>query len=130
MENNLKVIICDDSMLIRKKFIGHLEKCRCKEILEAENGQMVVDMVKEHNPDIVFLDIVMPNKDGIEALEDIMKYNSNIKVIMASSAGTKEHLRKALEHGAYDFIQKPVSLEAIASIIERILKDREETANV
>lgn len=123
-------MICDDSMLIRKRFIGLLEKCKCHDVLEAENGQVAVDMVKEHNPDIVFLDIVMPDKDGIEALEEITQYDSNIKVIMASSAGTKEHLRKALEKGAYDFIQKPVSLDAVTTIIEKILKERGETAHV
>lgn len=130
MENNLKVIICDDSMLIRKKFIGLLEKCKCKEILEAVNGQVVVELVKEHRPDLVFLDIVMPDKDGMEALKEIMEFDSNIKVVMASSAGTKDHLKRSLQLGAYDFIQKPVSLDAVASIIEKILKEREETAHV
>lgn len=122
MENNLKVLICDDSLLIRKKLRSILEKCKCKEILEAPSGKIAVEMVKEQNPDLVFLDIVMPDKDGIEALDEIMKINPNIKVVMASSAGTKEHLRKALEKGAYDFIQKPITLDAVTNVVEKLLK--------
>lgn len=123
MENHLRVLICDDSVLIRKKLRGTLEKCKCKEIYEAENGNMAVELAKSKNPDLILMDIVMPEKDGIEALEEIMEMNPNVKVVMASSAGTKDHLKKALEKGAYDFIQKPISLEAITSLIEKILKE-------
>ena len=123
MEVNLKVLIVDDSMLIRKKLKGILEKCKCKTIFEAENGNIAIEMVKQENPDLVFLDIVMPDKDGIETLNEIKEYNPAIKVVMASSAGTQGHLRKALELGAYDFIQKPVSIDAVAAIIEKIIKE-------
>lgn len=123
MSNNLRVLICDDSVLIRKKLRATLEKCKCDEIYEAENGDVAVELVKTHNPDLILMDIVMPDKDGIEALQEIMEFNPNAKVVMASSAGTKEHLKKALKNGAYDFIQKPISLEAIAKLIERILKE-------
>lgn len=123
VENNLKVLICDDSKLIRKKLRDTLEKCKCKEIIEAENGDVAVELVKANNPDLIFMDIVMPGKDGIETLTEIMEMNPKVKVVMASSAGTKEHLKKALKNGAYDFIQKPISLEAITKLIERILKE-------
>lgn len=123
VSNNLRVLICDDSVLIRKKLRATLEKCKCEEIYEAENGDVAVELVKTHNPDLILMDIVMPDKDGIEALQEIMEFNPNAKVVMASSAGTKEHLKKALKNGAYDFIQKPISLEAITKLIERILKE-------
>lgn len=123
MENNLRVLICDDSVLIRKKLRGTLEKCKCKEIFEAENGNVAVEMVKANNPDLIFMDIVMPDKDGIEALKEIMEINPNTKVVMASSVGTNEHLKTALKNGAYDFIQKPLSLEAVTNLIEKVLKE-------
>ncbi|HHY72576.1 MAG TPA: response regulator [Bacillus bacterium] len=123
MEVNLKVLIVDDSILIRKKLKSILEKCQCKTISEAENGAKAIEMVKQEQPDLVFLDIVMPDKDGIEALTEIRELNPAIKVVMASSAGTQAHLKKALELGAYDFIQKPVTLEAVANIIEKIITE-------
>lgn len=123
MENNLNVLICDDSMLIRKKLRSTLEKCKCKEILEAVNGHVAVELAKAQNPDLIFMDIVMPEKDGIEALREIMAFNPNAKVVMASSVGTNNRLKEALGYGAYDFIQKPLSFEAITSIIEKVLKE-------
>lgn len=123
MNINLKVLICDDSILIRKKLKSTLEKCKITEILEAENGQIAIDMVKAEKPDLVFLDIVMPDKDGIEALTEIKEFDPTIKAVMASSAGTQSHLRKAIELGAYDFIQKPVTLEAVANIIDKVVKE-------
>lgn len=123
VENNLRVLVCDDSLLIRKKFRQTLEKCKCKEILEAENGNEAVEAVKKEKPDLVFLDIVMPDKDGIEALKEIKEISPDTKVIMASSVGTSKNLKIAVENGAYDFIQKPITLEAVLNIIEKVLKE-------
>lgn len=131
MENQLKVLICDDSALIRKKLKNILEVCKCKNIEEAQNGIEAVEMAKSFKPDLIFMDIVMPGKDGIEALEEIKKVQPEIKVIMASSAGTQSHLKKALDFGADDFIQKPITLEAVASIIEKaIMEEMEDSAHV
>lgn len=126
MQQDLKVLICDDSALIRKKFRKILEVCQCKHIEEAENGVVAIEKTKEFKPDLIFMDIVMPEKDGIEALEEIKKDFPHMKVVMASSAGTQSHLKKALEHGAYDFIQKPVTLEAVTALIEKIITEKKE----
>lgn len=123
MGNNLSVLICDDSILIRKKLRGALEKCKCEEIFEAVNGNFAVELAKAHNPDLIFMDIVMPEKDGIEALKEIMEFNPAARVVMASSVGTNDHLKEALAHGAYDFIQKPISFEAITNLLDKVLKE-------
>lgn len=123
MENKLKVLICDDSILIRKKLRSTLEKCKCEEIFEAENGNEAVELVKVNNPDLIFMDIVMPDKNGIEALKEIKEINPNAKVVMASSVGTHAHLKEAIKNGAYDFIQKPISLETVINLIEKVLKE-------
>lgn len=121
-ENLLKVLICDDSILMRKKLKDSLSLCGCLEVIEANNGEKAVEMYKENNPNIVFMDIVMPIKDGIKAVEEIREFDNEAKVVMASSSGTKEHLRKAIEAGAYEFIQKPWEQEQIAKIINNLLK--------
>jgi len=123
MANNLTVLLCDDSILIRKKFRSTLEKCGCTDIFEAENGVEAVEQAKKHYPDVIFLDIVMPDKNGIEALIEIKEFNPDVKIIMASSVGTNTHLKEAVENGAYDFIQKPITLEKVAYIIEKVLKE-------
>lgn len=123
MEKQLRVLVCDDSLLIRKKFRQTLEKCNCKEIYEAENGVEAVEAAKKYKPNLIFLDIVMPEKDGIEALKEIKEFAPEIKVVMATSVGTSKHLKESVKNGAYDFIQKPITLENVLSIIEKVLKE-------
>lgn len=117
---NLKVLVCDDSPLIRKQMQKILLANGIEQIFEATDGEQAVVKYAEHLPDIVFMDIVMPKKTGVEALKIIKSLNADAKVIMASSVGTQNNLKEAIESGAFDFIQKPVSEEAIRKIIDKI----------
>ena len=91
--------------------------------MKLKNNVEAVEQAKKHNPDVIFLDIVMPDKNGIEALKEIKTFNPSVKAIMASSAGTSNHLKEAIANGAYDFIQKPITLETVANLLEKILKE-------
>ena len=113
----LKILVCDDSILIRKKLKDCLKDLGCIQVFEALNGQEAIDFYKENKPDLVFMDIVMPIKGGIEAVTEIITFDKNAKVVMASSSGTKTHLKKALEAGAYEFIQKPFEEVQIKNIL-------------
>ncbi len=116
-ENSLKVLVCDDSLLIRKKLKEVLKKCGCENVLEASNGQEAIDLYKKSKPDLVFMDIIMPIKNGIEAVVEIIEFDKEAKVVMASSAGTKEHVKEAIKVGAFEFIQKPWEKEQINKIL-------------
>jgi len=120
IENRLKVLVCDDSMLIRKKLKEVLKICGCDDIVEASNGQEAIEVYKESNPDLVFMDIIMPLKNGIEAVKEIIEFDKEAKVVMASSAGTKEHVKAAIKAGAFEFVQKPWEKEQINKIILNI----------
>lgn len=124
-ENPLKILICDDSILMRKKLKESLNLCGTFEFLEATNGKAAVDTFKEMKPDLVFMDIVMPEKDGIQAVSEIIEFDKNAKVVMASSSGTKENLKKAIKAGAFEFIQKPWEQDQIAKIIGNLAKKGE-----
>lgn len=113
------ILICDDSLLVRKKLKDVLAECGDYEVFEASSGQMSVELFKQHKPDLVFLDIVMPDKSGIEALNEMKAENEGSKIIMLSSSGTKNNLKAAMEAGASDFIQKPWE----KSQIEHIMKN-------
>jgi two-component system, chemotaxis family, chemotaxis protein CheY len=124
MELNLfKILICDDSLLIRKQFKDLLISHGCSQVFEATDGQDAVDKYKTYNPNLVFMDIVMPVKTGIEAVSEILEYDKNAKIVMASSSGTKTHLRKSIEAGASDFIQKPIDESQILNIINNLKKE-------
>lgn len=115
-----KVLICDDSMLVRKQLKEIITDAGIKTVLEASNGQEALLQIIEHQPQVMFLDIVMPIMNGIDTLKEIRKNNIKIKVIMISSSGTQTHLKTALEEGAYDFVQKPWKETQIITILDRI----------
>jgi len=119
-ENSLKILVCDDSMLIRKKLKEVLKSCGCNNISEAANGQEAIDIYKDSKPDLVFMDIIMPVKNGIEAVKEIIAFDKEAKVVMASSAGTKEHVKEAIKAGAFEFVQKPWEVDQINKIINHI----------
>ncbi|MBQ9364305.1 MAG: response regulator [Schwartzia sp.] len=121
MDDKLKILITDDSKLLRKKLRVELETMGC-EVIEAENGKEAVMMVLQEKPDGVFLDIVMPEVGGIEALQVLHEVNPEIPVIMLSSAGTPQKLMETLKLGALDFIQKPYTTVQVKKALEEIRK--------
>ena len=121
---DLKILICDDSVLARKNLATNLKKCSIENILQVADGQSAVDTYKAEHPDIIFLDVVMPVKDGITALKEVMEFDSEAVAVMVSSVGTQMHIREAVKTGARDFLQKPATLEQITSIVERVLREK------
>lgn len=113
-----KILIGDDSILARKQLKDILSELGAKQYIEAANGQEAIDKYNEDPADIVFLDIVMPVKDGVTATREIVAAHPQAVIIIASSIGTKEQLKNAIEAGAKDFIQKPFSAHNIQRIIE------------
>ncbi len=91
------------------------------EVLEASDGQAAVDLYREHKPCLVIMDIVMPVLNGLDALIKIKEINPEAKVIMLSSSGTKSYLKKAVEAGADDFLQKPWDEVQIKTILDKAL---------
>jgi len=122
---DVKILIGDDSILARKQLKDVVSSFGIKNILEASNGQESIDLYKEHMPDIVFLDIVMPVKDGHSAIAEIMEVNPKADIVIVSSVGTQAQLRQAIQLGAKDFIQKPLNVRQIESILKSRFEGRE-----
>lgn len=125
MHEKFKILICDDSKLIRRKLSQVLEKYFEVEVFEADNGQKAVELYESVKPGLVFMDIVMPVLDGVAALEAIRSFDKDARIVMSSSSGTKDKLKRALEAGAMEFIQKPWTEEQIRFVVEKILKERD-----
>lgn len=123
-QKSLKVLLCDDSMLVRKQLREMLTEAGIETILEASNGQEALQQINEHQPQLVFLDIVMPVMNGIDTIKEINKIKPETKVVMVSSSGTQTHLKKALEAGACDFVQKPWKKEQILSILNKFSENK------
>lgn len=117
VSDNIKVLVSDDSVLARKQLKDILKQYGCSCFLEASNGQEAVDLYKEHCPELVFLDIVMPVKDGVTAIKEIKAFDSSADIIVVSSVGTQAQLKAAIMEGARDFVQKPLQTSQIHDII-------------
>ena len=115
---NVKILICDDSILARKQLKDIIVEHGYNDFLEASNGQEAIDLYKEHNPQLVFVDIVMPIKDGVQALHEIREFDPEANIIVVSSVGTQTQLRNAIMEGARDFVQKPYTNAGIADILK------------
>lgn len=116
--SNKSILICDDSILARKSLKDAINSYASgATFYEATNGEQSVSLYKKHHPDMVLLDIVMPLKDGISATKEIIKENADATIIIVSSVGTQLQLKKAIEAGAKDFIQKPINQAQIDRLI-------------
>ncbi|MBQ2705994.1 MAG: response regulator [Agathobacter sp.] len=116
-----KVLICDDSILARKQIKDIIAIAGAPTIFEASDGEKAIEIYKEHKPDLVFLDIVMPKKDGNITINEIMAFDPDAKIIIVSSVGTHTQLKCALEAGAMDFIQKPINKVQIIDALNKYL---------
>lgn len=122
---NIKIMVCDDSILSRKRLKDTIMSLGCKTVYEAIDGEQAVEIYRQYKPAIVLMDIVMPKKDGLQALTEILEIDANAKIVMASSVGTQSHLKKAIEAGAKNFLQKPVDKEHLSKILLSLLEGGE-----
>lgn len=115
------VLIVDDSRTMRKMLAGALTEVGIDVAGNAGNGIEALELLKTVKPDLITLDITMPEMDGLEALRKIKDQYPDQKVLMVSAAGQKEKVLEALKLGALDFIQKPFEQDSIIKTIQKVL---------
>ena len=116
------VLIVDDALFMRMMIRDILSKDGFEVVGEAENGLEAVDKYTELNPDLVTMDIVMPEMDGIEAVTQILKKDPAARVIMCSAMGQQPLVVEALEAGAKDFIVKPFQPSKVIEAVKKALE--------
>ena len=116
----LKVLIVDDSLIIRKKITKIIEKLGHEVVFSAQNGQEAIDAYNEHKPDLVTMDITMPDMDGITAVKHIMKDNHDAKIIMVTSHGQEDMVIKSIQAGAVGYMLKPITDDKMAQAIGEV----------
>jgi len=119
-----KILIVDDATFVRAKLKKVVEKMDFAEVVgEASNGDDAVSLYKDLKPDLVTMDLIMPKRDGIQAIEDIMAYDKDAKIIVISAMGQDLSIKEAVEKGAKEYIKKPFKDDEVYAIIERQLKN-------
>ena len=115
------ILICDDAAFMRMMIKDILTKNGYNVAGEAENGKVAVDKYKEINPDLVLMDITMPEMDGIQALKEIKKVDSSAMVIMCSAMGQQAMVIESIQAGAKDFIVKPFQAERVIEAVKKVV---------
>ena len=116
-----RVLIADDAAFMRMMLKDILTKNGFEVVGEASNGKEAVSKYEELKPDLVTLDITMPEMDGIQTLKQIMASDSLAKVIMCSAMGQQSMVIEAIQSGAKDFIVKPFQPERVMESISKVL---------
>src|ERR1051326_5986586 len=115
------VLVVDDEREIRESLRGILEEEGYK-VLQAENGEACLDLLKKRTCEVVLLDIWLPGTDGLDTLERIRQIEDPPEIIMISGHGTIETAVKATKLGAFDFLEKPLSLDKTLIVIKNALE--------
>lgn len=116
----LRVLIVDDALfmrtMLREIFLG----AGCEVVGEAADGVAAVQAYRELLPDLVTMDIVMPKKSGVEALEEICRHHPDACVVMCSALGQESLVIEAVQAGARDFIVKPFQEQRVLEVVRRV----------
>ena len=115
-----RVLIVDDALFMRNLLRDIFSGAGWQIAGEAEDGNQALQKYRELKPDLVTMDIVMPQRSGIDALQDILAEDAEARVIMCSALGQESMVMEAIQHGARDFIVKPFQQEQVLEVVNRL----------
>lgn len=118
---NLTFLVVDDAVFMRTVLKKMLTETGYMVLGEAGNGVQAIELAEKLKPDVVTLDITMPEMDGIEAIEGILKVSPHTKVIMCSAMGQQSKVVEAIKKGAKDFIVKPFEKTRVLQAIQNVM---------
>ena len=117
-----RVVLCDDHEIVREAVKARMASVEGVEIVgEAETGVQAVEKYRQLRPDLVTMDIVMPDMGGIDAVREITKFDPQAKVLMCSAMGQQALVVEAIQAGAKDFVVKPFQPSRVLEAVQRVL---------
>ena len=116
-----KILLVDDAAFMRMMLKNTLTQAGYTDLIEAEDGVKAVEAYTAEKPDLVFMDITMPNKDGLETLREIKAMDPGATIVMCSAMGQETMVMDSIKSGAKDFIVKPFKPERVLSTVKKIL---------
>lgn len=118
----MKYLVVDDSKMARRMTIKSLKSLINEEdeVIQAENGQVAVELYKEHQPSLCLMDLTMPIMDGFEATQSIIKHDANAKIIIVSADIQESSMEKSKQNGALGFIKKPINQDNLESMLKKL----------
>jgi len=115
-----RVLIVDDSLIVRRNMQKFLTKLSFEVIGEAKNGLEAIEMCSKHSPDLITMDITMPDMDGITAVKKIREFDQNVRIIMSTSHGQEKMVLDSIKAGARGYMLKPITEEKLVNTLKKI----------
>jgi two-component system chemotaxis response regulator CheY len=115
------VLVCDDAIFMRTMISDILSQAGYEIVGEAETGVQAIERYKQLKPDLVTMDIVMPDLGGIEAVREIVKFDPAARILMCSAMGQQALVVEAIQAGARDFVVKPFQPSRVLEAVQRVL---------
>ena len=115
------VLVCDDAVFMRTMVSDILSQAGFTVVGEAENGKQAVEKYQQLKPDLVTMDIIMPEMGGIEAVKKITQLDPGARILMCSAMGKQALVQEALQAGARDFVVKPFQPSRVLEAVQRVL---------
>jgi len=119
----MKLLIVDDSMVIRKKIEREMALQGVTVILQASNGEEAVKCFKEHRPQVVTMDLTMPEMDGVECVKQLVKIDSDVMILVVSALADKATAIQAIKNGARGFLCKPFTEGSLNKALTQMIED-------
>lgn len=119
----LKVLVVDDSLIMRRNVTKMLEALGHKVIAEAKDGHEALELYKRAKPDLVTMDITMPEMDGITAVKELKKIDKEAKIMMLTSHGQEEMVISAIRSGASGYLLKPINVMKVRDGIRKVFPE-------
>jgi two-component system chemotaxis response regulator CheY len=116
-----KVLVVDDAIFMRKMIAEILVENGMDVIGEADNGSSAVERYKQLKPDLVTMDIIMPEMNGIDAVRKIVAFDSKARIVMCSALGQQALVQEAITAGAKDFLIKPFNPSRVVEVVNKIM---------
>ena len=120
-----RILVADDASFMRQMIREIVELEGHEVVAEASDGIEAIDQFKNHHPDVVTMDIVMPRRSGIDAVKAILEFDPTARVVMCSALGQETLVTEALQAGAHDFIVKPFKPDSVINTIKKVLEKEE-----
>ena len=115
------MLVCDDAIFMRTMISDILSQAGFEVVGEADSGVQAVEKYRQLKPDLVTMDIVMPDMGGIEAVREICKSDPEAKILMCSAMGQQALVVEAIQAGAKDFVVKPFQPSRVLEAVQRVL---------
>ena len=119
----LNILVVDDSLIIRRNIKKYITNLGHAVAGEAKNGVQAIEQCKKLKPDLITMDITMPDMDGISALKEIREFNKDVNIIMVTSHGQEDMVVSSLKSGAQGYLLKPINEEKLMQVISNIYSE-------